>query len=531
MGKILIFLRVSTESQELENQRKEMEDFVKSMGYSSEDCVFVEGIGASAIKINDEYISMYNEVKRHIDGGDISAVAVWHLNRLSRSEEWFIKFKNLFIDNKVNFLVKNPTLVLLNPDGSVNTGVELALSLFSTMAKNEMIERQEKFKRTKRAYARQGKWPGGRTKRFGYAVDENHFFVPDDNDGYIVKLAFQLYSTGEYSAERIVREMNERGLKRNDGLPINTPFITRMLASKSYTGEPDEKNNNRVYPPLITKELYDKCREIATGNRLSMRQGERIVLGAKLLKCPVCGCTYTSNSRHFMCTAGLHKDCDKLSIRQVVVDEILWRYAYPLHMEYLMDLNEGKIEKYREQVEIIRDKVASYGDMINASADKKTRIIDTYLEGLIDKKTRDLRLSKVDSDTLVYQNEINSLQEQERAILGLLENVNGDLDELNFINALDMIDIAAEDKQKKYDIIHMHILKITPERIQYGRKDPRVTRDNGVLFRIYFVNGKDTKVIFIPKYYQGHNLYIWNGKDWIPDMVDLYDNIYVPKAK
>ena len=141
-GRILVFLRVSTEAQELDNQRNEMRDFVNSMGYS--DIIYVEGIGASAIKINDEYIEMYAEVRKHIENGDISAVAVWAVNRLARDEEWFIRFKKLFIENKIQFIVKNPTLSLLNEDGSVNTGSELALSLFSTMAKQDM----EKAKRS-----------------------------------------------------------------------------------------------------------------------------------------------------------------------------------------------------------------------------------------------------------------------------------------------------------------------------------------------------------------------------------------------
>ena len=157
MKKILVFLRVSTEVQELDNQKAEMRDFCLASGYSDDSIIYVEGKGASAIAINDEYLEMYNEVKKYIDNGEICAVAVWAVNRLARDEEWFVKFKKMFIENKVQFLVKNPTLALLNPDGSVNAGAELALSLFSTMAKQEMQERKEKFSRTKRANAKIGK--------------------------------------------------------------------------------------------------------------------------------------------------------------------------------------------------------------------------------------------------------------------------------------------------------------------------------------------------------------------------------------
>lgn len=527
--KILVFLRTSTDGQDLQDQKNEMRDYVKSMGYDEGDCVYLENTGASAIKLDDKYLNMIDILKDYIKQGTIGCVAVWHINRLGRDDVLLIELKNLFIKHKIQFICKNPSLVLLNEDGSVNEGTELAFGLFATMVKQDMAEKKAKFKRAKSAMAKQGKWVGGRTKKFGYKVDENKFFIEDENDGAIVKLAFQLYSTGEYSSARLAKELTDRGYIRNDGLPINEPFIVRLLASESYTGAPDEKNNMRIYPPLISKELFLKCREVASGNKLEIRGGDRIVLGAKILKCPVCGSTYTSNSRHFLCTAGPHKDCDKLSIRQVVVDEICWRVAFSLHLDYLIDLNEESVERYTEEIKVLEQKISTYTIKINEGDTKKQRIIDTYLEGFIDKKTRDLRLEKVNVDTLSYQREINSLQEQIGAIEGLIGNIDKDLKELDLLNALDMVEEAEKDRKAKYDIIHKHILKITPERIQFGKKDRRVTRDNAVLFTVYTVNGKILKFIFVPKKYEKHNLYVWNGNEWVADDVDLYDNIYVKK--
>ena len=529
MGKVLIFVRSSTEKQEIEDQKKEMQDFVKSMGYSDRDVVCLEDKGASAIKLNDKYLNMVDVLKEYIKEGSIECCAVWHMNRLGRNDEVLIELKNLFIKHKIQFICKNPSIVLLNPDGSVNEGAELAFGLFATMVKQDMREKKAKFKRAKSAMAKKGQWVGGRTLKFGYKVDENQFFVEDENDGAIVKLAFQLYSTGEYSAERLAKELTDRGYIRNDGLPINEPFLVRMLASESYTGAPDEKNNMRIYPPLISNELFLKCREVANSNKLEIRGGDRIVLGAKILKCPVCGSTYTSNSRHFMCTAGPHKDCDKLSIRQVVIDEICWRVAFSLHLDYLIDLNKESVERYTEEIKVLEQKISTYTVKINEGDAKKQRIIDTYLEGFMDKKTRDLRLEKVNSDTQIYQREINSLQEQIGAIKGLIGNIDKDLNELDMLNALDIVEEAEKDKRAKYDIIHKHILKITPERIQFGKKDKRVTKDNAVLLTVYTVSGKILKFIFVPKKYQKHNLYVWNGKEWVADDVNLYDNIYTKK--
>lgn len=530
--KILVFLRTSTDGQDLQDQKNEMRDYVKSMGYDEGDCVYLECTGASAIKLNDKYLNMIDILKDYIKQGTIGCVAVWHINRLGRDDVLLIELKNLFIKHKIQFICKNPSLVLLNEDGTVNEGTELAFGLFATMVKQDMAEKKAKFKRAKSAMAKKGQWVGGRTLKFGYKVDENRFFVEDENDGAIVKLVYQLYSTGEYSSESLAKELNDRGIKRNDGVPINSRFVVKLLKCNSYTGAPDEKNNMRVYPAIITKELYDKCRKIAESNKLVMRTGERIVPGAKLLKCHICGGTYTSNSRHFGCCRNMHKDCtNSLKIRQCVVDNILWRISYTLHLDYLLDLNEETTGKYKEQIEVIEQKIATYMDKIKRTADLKQRAIDSFLDGLIDKKKRDSQLSKIEADAQGYKNEINTLTEQKAAIEGLIDNIDTDLNELNLLNAMDIVEIAEQDKQSKYNIIHKHILKVVPSRMSFGIRDPRTTRDNGVLFTIYTVNGAEMKYLFIPKFYKGHNLYIWNDttQEWVADMVEITDNIYVKK--
>lgn len=534
MGKVLLFLRVSTESQELENQKKELENYVKNLGYNKEDCVLLEKSGASAIKLDDDYMLMVNQLIEYIDSGEISCVALWSVDRVLRDEEIWPKIKKKLVANKIQLIIKNPSLALLNPDGSINEGSELALSLFSTMASQEMRIKQERFKRTKRAYAKQGKWSGGKTIKFGYKVDENQFFVEDENDGAMVKLIFELYSTGQFSTTSISDELNARGWKRTDGLLIYPTFISNILKSKSYTGAPDEKNNNRIYPPLITEELFQKCREVADSNKLETRQGKRLVLGAKLLRCKDCGALFTSNSRHFSCCryGGKYKKClNNLKIRQCVVNNILWRVAYTYHIQYLLELNEGLIAEYTEKVNVLDQKIVTLTEKIDKVKDKKKRVIDTYLEGLINKKERDLRLSKIDGEVLTHKDELNALNEQKNNTLRLLENVSADLEEIDITGALDAMDIAEKSDKEKYDIIHKHIDKVIPERMSFGKRDPRTKKDNGILFTIYMVNGNTLKYLFIPKFYQGHNLYIWNGKEWVADMVEITDNVYVRKEK
>lgn len=519
MGKILVFLRVSTEVQELDNQRKEMVDFCKGYGYT--DIIFVEGKGASAIKINDEYIEMYEEVKKHIDNKSISAVAVWAVNRLARDEEWFVKFKKMFIENRVQFLVKNPTLALLNPDGSVNAGSELALSLFSTMAKQEMEERKEKFKRTKRAYSVQGKYVGGHSRKYGYKVDDNNFLVEDEIEGAIVKLVFQLYSTGEYSAYSLAKELNSRGYTRF-GKPFDRRFVSNIIQSKQYTGLPSEKWNDRVYPPIISVEMFEKCRGIADGNRIVLRQGKKMVLCSKLVKCPECGYTFTSKGKYFRCNSVDEDMCtNTITLKESVVDYVAWRVAFDEHMQFLIEVSENNTQIYQERLNVIEQKINTLKGIIIEADSKKKRVVDSFIEGYLDLKERDLRLKRIQDDTLSHHNDLNALEEEKTAILGLLENVSQEKDEWLYYNTLDTLGSSVKSDEDRYKIIHQHILKIVPSRYQYGERGRKTKGDNGMMIEIYTVKGDIHKFIYLPAAQKGNNLLTYhNDKElWLGERI------------
>ena len=505
-GKVLVFLRVSTEAQDLQDQKNEMISYVKSYGYGEDDIIFLENKGASAIKLNDKYLEMIDTLKTYIKDKIIDCVAVWHINRLGRSDEVLTELKNIFIKNKIQFICKNPSLVLLNEDGSVNSGTELAFGLFSILVKQDFEEKKEKFKRAKSSMAKQSKYTGGNVIRFGYKVDSNNFFVENKEESEIVKLAFQLYATGEYSTRRLSEELNSRGYKRN-GKPFSSRFWVKTLSSISYTGLPDEKHNMRVYPPLISKELYDACQKISKSNRKGLRQGDKITLCSKLIKCPECGGTFTSTSVCFRCNNKPEGKCNNgLTINQTIIDNIAWRVACKEHIDYLVELSENNTQAYQDRLSVIEQKTSTLKGIIEDTDIKKKRIVDSFIEGYIDKKERDLRLSKLQDDILIYQKEINALEEERSTILGLLDNVDKELNEWIYYDALDTVENSVRTDEDRYRIIHKHIVKIIPQRIQYGKKAADATRDNAISIEIYTAKGDIKKFIFLPMSRKGDNL-------------------------
>lgn len=515
--KAIAVLRVSTDSQQIDDQRDELFDFMRSEGY--DDIVPIEAVGASAVMLNDKYLYMVQRIKDAINmDKDIKAVFVWHLNRLGRNDVVLMDFKEFFIKNHVQFICKNPYLKLLNEDGSVNAGMELAFSLFSTMSKQDAEERKAKFKRAKSAMMKKGQYIGGHTLKYGYKVEDKSFVI-DEEQAKVIRTIFDLYSTGRYSSYSLSKELKERGIKVSDGL------INKTLRSDAYCGN-EVGEYGLHYPPIISKELFDKCAVIREGNKIEMKRGERISLGAKLVKCPVCGGTCTSNSRHYVCSRHVHHGpcTNGFALRHCVADELLWRIASTEHLQYLVDMNENNTDEYQKQLEIVEEKLSAAKKKTDDFTKKKQRIVETYLDGLIDKKSRDLKIAKLEDEAKFQMEYIAQLEDKIRTITRLLETK---VDDIEAFEAA----VMTMDAEDKFDIIHQHIVKLTAKQESFGKRDPRTTRPNGVRIEIQTTLGATYTFMYVPKFYLGSNLFQLVRGKWHMDYVEITDKAINTKKK
>lgn len=508
MAKILIMVRTSTEAQSIETQHKEMEEFCIREGYAKEDIVWVEEEGASASRVDDAYREMIDKVKECVEKDpEINCFAVWHLNRLARTEEVWIEVKRFFVSRKIQILCKTPYLKLLTPNGDIDPGMELAMGLMAILAKQDNDERKAKFKRAKTAMLAKGQYIGGNVIPFGYKVVDKSF-VEDEEQGQVVKTIYKLYSTGEYSSYTLSKELDERGIKVTDRA------IIRILKNKAYIGE-DISENGMHYPAIVSKELWDKCAEVRSGNKIEMKRGERLVLGAKLVRCYKCGAVCTSNSKHYVCCrAAAHGECDnRFALRQYVADELLWRVAQQIHLDYLLDLSENEAEEYKKTLEVLDEKVKAHMVGIKKEEAKKERVAESYIEGSITKEKQRKLLLKIESDIRSHFDAINSLVERMDAIEEMLNKAGKSYEEA-FVEAIEELDLA-----NKFDVVHRHIKSLVAKQVSFGHRDPRTTRPNGVEIIITSKIGKVWKFMYVPKLLDGHNLYVWNGKKWVGDYV------------
>jgi site-specific DNA recombinase len=109
--------------------------------------------------------------------------------------------------------------------------------------------------------------------------------------GPLVKLAFELYATRQYSLQRLEEELFERGLRTKSGKRTYLSQLATLLRNPFYMGLIRLRNRSETFAgahaPLITSSLFNQVQLIIDGKRSRLRQKNRFLLQL-LVRCESC---------------------------------------------------------------------------------------------------------------------------------------------------------------------------------------------------------------------------------------------------
>lgn len=420
MEKILAVVRASSVQQEIESQRVEMENFCIEKGFTEIEWISVKG--ASARQANDEYLLMLENIKTTIMEKQIKFVAFWSLDRLGRKETYLMAMKDWFVANKVQVFVKNPSLTLLNQNWELNAGDSIAWSTFASIVAYESDELMKKMQRTKKLNAKKNKFNGGADVKVGYVKDSEGYVVVDEEDaGYkLVQLIFNEYATGNYSTVSLTNELKSRGITKPNGKPLADAYIKKILTDVSYIGEKGkEVKTDRLYTPIISKELFNKVSEIRKKNKKGeiTKQTKHTFFAVKLLKCPECGANMVANDNAYRCYKAFSKgrefECSHTkTVRIQILDSILWRIAEMEHMEYLIELKNTNIQDIDEKISILEQKKSEQVRLYENIPAQKMKVQEGYENGVYTKTDYLKRLAVISESVNKINKTILELDEQ-----------------------------------------------------------------------------------------------------------------------
>lgn len=257
--------------------------------------------------------------------------------------------------------------------------------------------------------------------------------IPDPIRAPLVRQAFELYATGQYSFNGLRSELQRRGLKTRTGRPITKGCFENMLANPFYHGVIALKQTGRRFPgihePLITTALFNRVADIRGGKHVKKKTLHNHPY-RRLITCQLCQRSligeWQKGHVYYRCHT---KGCPTTGIRQDNFEAYIsaelqrWQLCPADQKRYVK-----KMQQWLRKQSPKDDKKALELQLANNSA-RHDQLTDALLDQLIDKKDfteRKKRLLVQRSDLEASIAAIGQLPQQEemgRKYLELTKNV------------------------------------------------------------------------------------------------------------
>ncbi len=292
--KAILLARVSTKEQEdgysIEAQKYRLQEYCMRKGLAILKIFeFSESSTVGNRKKFQEAIDFAKKQK------EVIAVVADKVDRLQRSYKETPLLNDLIERAKIELHFYTENCIIHKHSTSQD---RMIWNMFVMMAQNYVDSPKDNVNRSIAQKLRQGEWIS--TAPIGYlhvkSGNSNDRgkgkIIVDQERSHLIKKIFETYATGSHTLPEILKKTKEWGLRNSRGHQgylchshihsiITNPFyygVMRVLKTK--------KEYPHIYPPIISKELFDACQAVRLGwNKKPFKYGGKEYIFRGLIKC------------------------------------------------------------------------------------------------------------------------------------------------------------------------------------------------------------------------------------------------------
>lgn len=456
MKKAIIFSRVSTEGQDIEQQTEAIKQEAYRSGYTDDDFIFIE-YKESAIKLDIDERRGIQELKKTIlNDNKVECVFIYEISRLSRKNTMLYQIRDFLIENNIQLICCKPYMRLLE-DGKMSQTASILFSLFSTLSESEMMIKTERFMRAKNKLKNEGKKFAGAVV-WGYRKLEDKSIGLDPLRSKIISELFNYYANNEHSS---VNKAYEWAVSH---YPSEFPVMSynkakrrmqTLLTNKKYW------EGDWCYPPIISKELGEKVQEKMHKGRCMARFNTKFdYLGRGIIICKHCGHILTPVAGRTMAYNCPTDKSHSVTININIMEQLIWEET-----NVLANINAslGNTERIKEIHSSIIEKenlITNHKERLTALDERYNRLVTLYLDNKIPQQLFDKQNESIQTDIANVKKNIESLTASINELNGLLK------DSQDILNPKSINFDTLEDFETKLQLVHQYIDKIYVEKIE-----------------------------------------------------------------
>jgi hypothetical protein len=247
--------------------------------------------------------------------------------------------------------------------------------------------------------------------------------VPDERTGPLVRQAFELFSTGQYSLARLSEVMFSRGFATRFGRMYSAENIKQLLSREFYIGRIiwHDKVYQGKHEPLVAKPLFYRVQTVLKQRSADTgEKGRRQFLLRGIAHCAVCGHRLTGEvhprGTYYLCVPQIDKERCKQPYSAVpLLDQQLSRLYEALRLPpgfvALLKAELEAIVNRRER--LAKREVGGLKRVVEEIEQKEIRLLDEMLGGAVardvyEKIARTYREKRQQAETRLSQVDVNS---------------------------------------------------------------------------------------------------------------------------
>lgn len=276
---VTFYARVSTTRDEQENSIENQINFFTEMIKSNPNWNYIEGY---VDRVRGEHAENRAEFMRMIEDGKagrFDLVLTKEVSRFARNTIDSLTYTRDLLRAGVGVFFQNDNICTIDSDS------EMRLTIMSSIAADEVRKLSERVRWGHKRSIESGNVMGN-NRIFGYDKDDCKLVI-NEPEAEMVRMIFDLYSTGDMSVRKIERILYDKGYRGRNGTRIHHNTVSGIIQNPKYKGFycgnkvrivdyrtkeqrflPKEEwvmykdETGEVVPAIVSEEIWNKCNRI-----------------------------------------------------------------------------------------------------------------------------------------------------------------------------------------------------------------------------------------------------------------------------
>jgi len=471
MKKVIGYVRVSTDKQDLQRQKVLITKYCESMGYS-----LVRFIGEKVSGAKSERSGLAELLTVSKDEADL--IVVSELSRISRQDDIMNVISQL---NSIR--VNGLDLYILDTNTAINAadnmdGLEVMKLVFKAVGNADERRKITERMRTGR-YTKLVKNPyayvGGQIP-FGFKTIDNPNYneksandkepktilIPDEEQVKVLEMMFTKIANG-FTLHRLAKYMIDNGMTyfKSKKFVSYQGIISEIIHNPIYKGERQYSGETFIIKPVINVELFEAANEALNSNRWMVSTSNNHFNPLKgILYCSCGRSLYFTNCKdynYYKCSKKLNDAkeviCNNKGLRAETAFKAIWIAARTLLYQDKFNIKTTEKENLlQNDINIVKSALVTFKNEVKAKESEKEDIINK-IQNLTNLSLISVFEKKFDS----LESEIAELNEKitkKEIELNKLESKYNEIKQISIDEKLDSLDLEA-----KSELLHKVVEK------------------------------------------------------------------------